>query len=194
MPHLDNLKQLREETGISMIECKKALDEAKGDLKRAKEILREKGREMVKGRERRKAEKGLITSYIHANNQLGVLLELNCELDFVAKSDDFKQLAHEISLQIAASRPLFISSENIPEEILNSEEKIYQKQMADLGKPAQILNKIITGKLAKYQKEVSLLSQPWIKDEQKTIKQLIDQVKAKTGENIKVGRFARFEM
>lgn len=194
MPHLDNLKQLREETGISMIECKKALDEAKGDLKRAKEILREKGREMVKGRERRKAEKGLITSYIHANNQLGVLLELNCESDFVAKSDDFKQLAHEISLQIAASRPLFISSENIPEEILNSEEKIYQKQMADSGKPAQILNKIITGKLAKYQKEVSLLSQPWIKDEQKTIKQLIDQVKAKTGENIKVGRFARFEM
>ena len=195
MPNnIEQLKQLREQTGISMMECKKALEESGGDLKRAKEILREKGKEMIKGRESRGAEKGLVTSYIHSNGKIGVLLQLNCESDFVAKSDDFKSLAHEICLHITASRPLFVQAEDIPEEFLDEEKKIYQKQIADSGKPKEIVDKVIAGKLAKYKKEVSLLSQSWIKDDSKTILQLIEEARAKTGENIVLAKFARYEI
>ena len=191
---LDTLKQLREETGISMMECKKAIDEARGNVKRAKEILREKGKEMIKGREGRAASKGLCATYTHAGGKIGVLLQLLCETDFVAKSKDFQDLAHELCLHIAAARPLFVGEDEIPEEFLDGEKKIYQKQMQDSGKPQEILGKVIEGKLNKYKKEVSLLSQEWVKDTSKTITDLINEVKAKTGENIQVGRFARFEI
>lgn len=177
-----------------MLECKKALEEAKGDIKRAKEILREKGKEMVKGREGRSAVKGIIESYIHVGGKIGVLLELHCESDFVAKSDEFKKLAHEICLHIAAARPLFVETEDIPEEFLDGEKKIYQKQFADSGKPQELVAQIIEGKLEKYKKEVSLLSQEWVKDPAKTIQDLIDEAKAKIGENIAVEKFSRYEM
>lgn len=194
MADLEKLKQLREETGISMMECQKALEEAEGDIKRAKEILREKGQEMIKGREGRAMARGIIDSYIHAGGKIGVLLELHCESDFVAKSDDFKNLAHELCLHITAARPLFVKDEDIPEEFLDGERKIYQKQFADSGKPQKIVNQIIEGKLSKYKREVSLLSQPWVKDESKTVQDLINEARAKTGENITVGKFCRYEI
>jgi len=191
---IEKLKQLREQTGISMMECRKALEQAKGDIEEAKKILREKGKEMIKGRESRSASKGLIMSYIHPGDKLGVLLELNCETDFVAKGDDFKKLAHEICLQIAANRPLFVSPEDIPEEFIDGEKKIYAKQFEGSGKPQKIIDQIIEGKLNKYKEEVSLISQVWVKDTTKTIKDLVDDYMAKIGENIQVGKFSRFEI
>lgn len=190
----DLLKQLRDETGISITECKKALEQAQGDLKRAKEILREKGQALVKDRGGKEASKGLVASYIHANSKLGVLLQLNCESDFVAKAEEFRKLAHEICLQIAASRPLFVKTEDISPEFLDGETKIYQKQLEDSGKPQKILDQIIEGKLKKYKQEVSLLSQPWIKDSSKTVQDLIDEARAKIGEKIEVARFTRYEI
>jgi len=177
-----------------MMECKKALDEAKNDLKRAKEILREKGKEMIKGREGRVAGKGLIESYVHSGGRIGVLLQLNCETDFVAKSEAFVNLAHELCLQIAATRPLFVRASDVPEDFLAGERKIYQKQFEESGKPKDIMDKIIQGKLDKYQQEVSLLSQSWVKDPSKNTQSLLEEVRAKTGENIEVVKFARFEI
>lgn len=191
---IDQIKRIREETGVSLMECKKALEESAGDLKRAKEILREKGQEMLKSREGKSAEKGMIASYVHLNGKIGVLLELNCESDFAAQSKDFKNLAHELCLHIAAARPLFVSQQDIPEGFLNSEKKIFQKQAEGSGKPQEIASKIIQGKLEKYKKEVSLLSQPWIKEQGRTVEQLIEEVRAKIGENIKVGKFCRYEI
>ncbi|MDO8524587.1 MAG: elongation factor Ts [bacterium] len=194
MENSDLLKQLREETGISMMECKKALDEAKWDLKRAKEILREKGKEMIKGRSERTMSKGIVEAYIHMGGKIGVMLELLCESDFVAKSDEFKKLAHEIALQAAATRPLFVKSEDISGEFLDNEIKIYKKQFEGSGKPENIINQIVEGKIKKYKEDVSLLSQPWVKDTSKTIQDLITEARAKIGENITVGKFSRFEI
>lgn len=194
MENIEQLKQLREQTGISMMECKKALEEAGGDIKRAKEILREKGKEMIKGREGRATSSGIINSYIHGEGKIGVLLQLSCESDFVAKSDDFKNLAHDISLHIAASAPLFVSPDEISPEFLDGEKKIYQKQIADSGKPQEIVDKIIEGKLNKYKEEVSLLKQACVKDSSKTIQDLLDEVKAKIGENIEITKFCRYEI
>ncbi len=194
MDNIELLKQLREETGISMMECKKALEESGGDLKRAKEILREKGKEMVKNRSERTMSKGIIEAYIHGGGKVGVLLELLCESDFVAKSEPFKQLAHELCLQAAASKPLFVGPDDIPPEFLDSEIKIYQKQFEGSSKPQKIVDQIIEGKLKKYKEEVSLLSQPWVKDQSKIIQDLITETQAKIGENISVAKFSRFEI
>ncbi len=194
MVSTDQLKQLRQQTGISMLECKKALEEAKGDIEKAKKILREKGKEMIKSKEGRTAGQGIVASYIHAGSKVGVLLELLCETDFVAKSDDFKNLAHELCLQIAASRPIFVKEEDIPQEFLDGEKKIYQKQFEGSGKPQKIVDQIIEGKLKKYKEEVSLLSQVWVKDSNKTIKNLIEDYTAKIGEKIEISKFARFEI
>lgn len=192
--NLDNLKQLREQSGISMIECKKALEEAQGDIKRAKEILREKGKEMIKGKKERIIGAGIISSYIHSDSKIGILVQLQCETDFVAKNEDFKKLAHEICLQIAANKPLFKDANEIPSDFLDSERKIYQKQFQNSGKPKKIIEQIIEGKLNKYKKEISLLDQNWIKDESKTIRDLIEEHIAKLGEKIEIGRFVRYEI
>ncbi len=194
MENSELLKQLREETGISMMECKKALEESKWDLKRAKEILREKGKEMIKGRSDRNMSKGIVEAYIHMNGKIGVMLELLCESDFVAKSDDFKKLAHEIALQAAASRPLFVKAEDIPQELIDTEIKICQKQFEGSGKPQNIIDQIVEGRIKKYKEDVSLLSQPWVKDTSKTIQDLITETRAKIGENINIGKFSRFEI
>ena len=194
MISINQLKQLREETGISITECKKALQEAKGDIEKAKKILREKGKEMIKGREGKGAEQGIVESYVHPGAKLGVLIELHCETDFVAKSEEFKKLAHEICLQAAAMRPLFTEPEDIPEDFLDGERKIYQKQFASSDKSQKVIDQIVEGKLEKYQKEVSLLSQPWVKDETKTIEELIADYAAKLGEKIEIAKFTRYEI
>ena len=194
MVSIDQLKQLREQTGISLMECKKALEEAGGDIEKAKQILRERGKEMLRDKAEKKNSQGIVASYIHAGGKIGVLLELRCQTDFVAKSEEFKKLAHEICLQIAAMKPLFVKPEDIPEEFLDGERKIYQKQLEDSGKNQEIINQIIEGKLNKYKKEVSLLSQPWVKDETKTIEDLNSDYVAKLGEKIEIVRFARYEI
>lgn len=191
---IEKLKKLRAETGIPMMDCKKALEEAGGDIEKAKKILREKGKEMLKDRKDKSASRGIISSYIHANGKIGVLLQIFCESDFVAQSEEFKKLAHELCLQIAASRPLFVRTEDIPEEFLDGERKIYEKQIEGSGKPKEIVNKVIEGKLGKYKKEVSLLSQEWVKDTTRTVQGLIDDYRARIGEKIEIGRFVRYEI
>ncbi len=194
MINIDQIKQLREETGVSPTECKKALAEAKGDQEKAKEILRIWGKTLAGKKVTRETKQGIIDSYIHLASKTGVLLDIRCESDFVAKSPDFRKLAHEICLQIAAMKPLFLEEDDIPEEFLDGEEKIYREQVRDSGKPQKIVDQIIDGKLKKYKEEVSLLSQPWIKDDSKTIKNLIEESIAKIGENIEVKRFTRYEI
>ena len=194
MKSIDILKQLRQETGVSISECKKALEETGNDLDKAKEILRKWGKELAGKKAERDVKEGIIETNIHPNKKVGVILELRSESDFVAKSDDFKKLAHEICLQIAAMKPLFVKSEDIPEDFLDGEKKIYKEQIKDSGKPQKIVNQVIEGKLNKYKEEVSLLSQAWIKDDTKTIKDLIEEYIAKLGENIVIEKFIRFEI
>jgi len=194
MVSIDQIKQLREETGVSPTECKKALEQSQGDVEKARELLRVLGKTVANKRITREVKKGLVDAYIHPTSKTGVLLDIRCESDFVAKSEEFKKLAHEICLQIAAMKPLFVKEEDIPEEFLDGEKKIYQEQIKESGKPQKIVDQIIDGKLKKYKEEVSLLSQPWIRDDSKTIKDLVNEAIAKTGENIEVKKFARFEI
>jgi elongation factor Ts len=194
MESVEELKQLRDETGVSISECKKALDQSGGDVEKAKEILRKSGQDLAGKKSSREANQGIIESYVHANRKVGVLLDLRTETDFVAKSDEFKDLAHEICLQIAAMSPWYVKEEDIPEEISKKEEEIYKEQLKDSDKPAEILENVIKGKIEKRKKEISLLSQPWVKDTSKTIKNLIEEKIAKIGENIVVEKFIRYEI
>lgn len=194
MATIEQIKQLREETGVSVLEVKKALEQAKGDFEKAKEILRTLGKTLAVKKESRETKAGLIDSYVHPNLKTGVLLDIRCESDFVAKSPEFKTLAHEICLQIAAMKPLFVKDADIPEEFLDGETKIYKEQIKDSGKPENIVKQILEGKLNKYKQEISLLSQPWIKDDEKSVKNLMEDTIAKVGENIEVKRFIRYEI
>ena len=194
MADIEQIKKLRVETGVSLIECKKVLEESAGDIEKAKKILREKGKELAESKVLREATAGIIESYLHPGNKIGVLLQIHCESDFVARSEEFKKLAHELCLQIAATKPLFLSEKDIPEEFLDGERKIYQKQFENSGKPQKIVEQIIEGKLNKYKKEISLLFQLWVKDENKTIEDLIKDYIAKLGENIEIKKFTRFEI
>ena len=191
MVSVDQIKELRQETGVSITECKKALEESKGDFEQAKNRLREWGKELAGKKSARQAGEGIIESYIHPNKKVGVLIDLRCETDFVAKSDNFQELAHEICMQVAAMNPLFLKQEDIPSEVLDNETKIYKEQLKDSGKPEE---QIIDGKLKKYKEEVSLLSQSWVKDNSKTVKDLVDEYIAKIGENIEVKNFVRYEI
>jgi elongation factor Ts len=194
MGNLEEVKKLREETGVSITECKKALEKTKGDTQEAKKLLRERGMELANKRVGKETAQGLIESYIHPNKKVGVMLELRCESDFVTRSEDFQKLAHEICLQIAAMKPIFISQDQIPENFLDGERKIYQEQFAGSGKPKNIIDQIIEGKLSKYKAEVCLLSQPWIKEPDKTLNDLLGEVIAKIGEKIIVKNFIRYEI
>jgi elongation factor Ts len=194
MVTIDQIKQLREETGVSPTEIKKALEQSKGDLEKAKELLRIWGKTVLSKKTSRETKSGLIDTYLHPDAKTGVLLDIRCETDFVAKSPEFKNLAHEICLQIAAMKPLYVKEEDIPEEFLDGETKIYKEQIKDSGKPEKIVNQILEGKLNKYKEEVSLLSQPWIKDDSKTIKNLIEEAVAKIGENVEVKKFVRYSI
>jgi len=194
MVTIDQIKQLREETGVSPTEIKKALEEANGDTEKAKDLLRIWGKKVLNKKTSRETKAGLIETYLHQNAQSGVLLDIRCETDFVSKSPDFKNLAHEVCLQIVSMKPLYVKEEDIPEEFLESETLIYKEQVKESGKPEKIAEQIIEGKLQKYKAEVSLMSQAWIKDDSKTIKNLVEDTVAKVGENIEIKRFARFEI
>lgn len=191
---IDKIKQLRKETGVSVIECKKALDEARGDIEKAKTILRKRGQVLAGKKIERTTDEGVIDSYVHPNRKVGVMIDIRCESDFVARSDDFRKLSHEICLQIAAMKPLFLAEESIPEKVLADKRKIYEDRVSNSGKSKDIINKIVEGKLNKYKEEVCLLSQLWIKDKEKTIKDLIDEYIAKLGENIIIKNFVRYEI
>lgn len=191
---IDQIKKLRAETGISVSECKKALEKANGDIEKAKEILRKLGANVAEKKSAREVHQGIIESYIHPNKRVGVLLEIRCETDFVARSSDFKNLAHELCLQIAAMKPLFVKESDIPQDIIDKEKEIYLEQLKDSGKPKEIIEKIIQGKLEKYKEEKVLFLQPWIKDESKKIKDLVNEYIAKLGENITIAKFVRYEI
>lgn len=194
MANIEKVKQLREETGVSFADCKKALEEAKGDIEKAKEILRKWGRELAGKKSEREAKEGIVDTYLHPNKKVGVLLDIRAESDFVAKSPEFQNLAHEICLQIAAMKPLYVKPEDIPEEVIHGERKIYKEQFKNSGKPKKVIDEIVEGKLKKYKEEISLLYQPWIKDEAKTIENLINEHIAKFGENIIIKKFVRYDI
>ena len=188
------VKQLREKTGAGIMDCKKALKEADGDEEKAVEHLREKGLSTAAKKAGREASEGIVDAYIHLGGKVGVLLEINCETDFVAKNDQFKTLARDICLQIAAKKPSYINREQVPEEILNKEKDIIRKQSLSEGKPEKVVEKIVEGKIEKYYEEHCLLEQPFVKDEDKTINEIIIEAVAKLGENIVVRRFSCFEV
>jgi elongation factor Ts len=194
MVTIDQIKQLRDETGVSPTEIKKALEETKGDTEKAKELLRIWGKKVLNKKTSRDTKAGLIETYLHPNAQTGVLLDIRCETDFVAKSPDFKNLAHEVCLQIAAMKPFYVKEEDIPEGFLDGEMKIWNEQVKDSGKPENIIKQILEGKASKYKQEISLMNQLWIKDDTKTIKNLVEDTVAKVGENIEIKKFARFEI
>ena len=188
------VKTLREMTGAGMLECKSALEEANGDLELAVEILRKKGVAKAAKKAGRETKEGLIHAYIHAGGRIGVLLELNCETDFVARNELFKELANEIALQIAAMKPQYVKREDVPREVVEKEGEIAREAAVAEGKPAHIAEKIAEGKLEKFYKEVCLYEQPYIKDDKKTIEELVKEYIAKIGENIQVRRFCRYEL
>ncbi|MEO2082969.1 MAG: translation elongation factor Ts [Desulfurobacteriaceae bacterium] len=188
------IKELREKTGAGIVDCKKALQEAGGDIEKAVEILRRKGAAKAAKKAERATAEGAIFSYIHAGGKVGVLVELNCETDFVAKNETFKELGHEIAMQVAAMAPEYVSREEVPAEVVEKEKEILRQQAISEGKPEHIVEKIVEGRLSKFFSEKCLLDQPWIKDDSKTIKDLITDYITKLGENIKVRRFVRFEV
>ncbi len=188
------VKELRDMTHAGMMDCKKALVETGGNIEEAIKYLREKGIAKASKRADRATKEGIITSYIHAGGKLGVLLELNCETDFVAKTDEFQALAKDICMQIAATDPTYISRDNVPEEVIKEEKKIYIKQAKSSGKPEKIAEKVAEGKLNKFFSEVCLLEQPFIKDAEQTIEGIIKMAIAKIGENITAGRFIRYQL
>ena len=188
------VKELREKTGAGMMDCKKALQSSDGDPKKAMNWLREKGLAKAEKRIGREASEGMIGSYIHMNGKIGVLVEINCETDFVAKSDKFQEFAKNISMQIAATNPVCVHSEDLPADLVEQEKSIYANQAREEGKPEQVVEKIIEGRLKKYYKEVCLLDQPFIKDDSLTIQDLMNELIAVLGEKIKVRRFVRMQV
>src|SRR5271166_1154086 len=188
------VKELREKTGAPMMDCKQALTEAKGDMDQAVVILRKKGVSVAAKKATRVTSEGSVASYIHAGGKIGVLVEVNCESDFVARTDDFKELVHDIAMHIAASDPKFVRKEDVTPEAYEREKDIYRAQAAATGKPPQVVEKILEGKMAKFYEEVCLYEQPFIKDQTISIAQLIAGKIGKLGENITVRRFARFKV
>ncbi len=191
---LDQIKELREATGVSMTTCKKALEEAGGDMTKAIEVLRKKGEAKAMERGERSTGEGAIASYIHQNSKIGVLVQLGCETDFVAKSEDFQQMARDIALHIAAMNPLTISPDEISHELVEKEREIWREQLKQEGKKDQMIDNILVGKEKKFREEASLLKQPYVKNPEVTIEQIISDSVIKLGENIKVVRFCRFSI
>jgi elongation factor Ts len=189
-----DVSELRTRTGAGMMDCKRALEESGGDLDKASEILRRKGIAKAEKRTGKTASQGLVVSYIHHNSQVGVLVELNCETDFVARTEEFGQLAREIALHIASADPIGVSSEDIPADLLDRERRIAEEQVAKEGKPENIRGKIVDGKLKKFVAERTLTEQPYVKDDSKTVGQLLKEASGKLGEAISVRRFARFKI
>jgi elongation factor Ts len=190
----DQVKRLREKTGAGMMECKAALTEAEGNEEKAIELLRKKGLASAAKRAGRATSNGVVGSYIHMGGKVGVLVEVNCETDFVARTDDFQTLVKELALHIAAADPKYVRREDVPADVLEKEREIYRAQFADSGKPANVVEKIVEGKLGSFYSQTVLIDQPSVRDPNVSISQMIAQASAKTGENITVSRFARFKV
>jgi elongation factor Ts len=188
------VKELRETTGAGIMDCKQALQEAGGDVEKAMRVLREKGLAGAQKKAGRKAADGIIDSYIHLNNRIGVLLEVNCETDFVARNETFRAMVHDIAMHIAATKPLYVSSEDIPEEVLAEEREINRNRALKEGKPENVVDKIVDGRMKKYYEEVCLLDQPFVKDQEVTVGELVKSTIAAVGENVVVRRFARYQV
>jgi elongation factor Ts len=191
---LELIKQLRERTAAGFSDCKKALEEAGGDIEKAIDILRKKGLAIAAKRAGKEAKEGIVEAYIHANKKIGVLVEINCETDFVARTDEFREFAHNLAMQIAATNPISITREEVPPEVLEREKRIYEEQLREAGKPENVIPKILEGKLEKFYKENVLLEQPFIKNPELTIQDLLNELISKTGEKIVIRRFARFQV
>ncbi len=189
-----DVAELRARTGAGMMDCKRALEEASGDMEKASEILRKKGIAKAEKRAGRTASQGLVVSYIHHNHQVGVLLEINSETDFVARNDAFKELARDIALHIASADPIGVTAEDIPADLLERERRIAEEQVAAEGKPENVRAKIVDGKIKKFIAERTLLEQPYVRDDKKTVGDLVKEVSGKLGEAITVRRFARFQI
>lgn len=188
------VKELRDKTNAGMMDCKEALLASGGDFEKAVEYLRKKGLSAATKRSSRAAKEGTIASYVHMEGKIGVLVEVNCETDFVARTDRFKTVARDLAMQIAAANPKYVKAEDIPEEELNREKSIYKEQALAEGKPEKVIDKIVEGKLKKYYEEVCLLDQRFIKDTDITVRDLVNNLIAASGENVMVRRFARFQL
>jgi elongation factor Ts len=188
------VKELREKTGAGVLDCRKALEAHEGDLEKAVAYLKEKGLAAVAEKSEREASEGMIEAYVHPGNRVAVMLELNCETDFVARTDDFKNLAHDLALHIAFAAPCYTTREQVPQEVVEGEKATYRTQALEEGKPENIVDRIVEGKLEKFYTQACILEQPFVKDEDKTIQDLINDAIAKLGENIVLRRFARYEL
>lgn len=188
------VKELREQTGVGIMACKNALQEADGDITQAVDLLRKKGIAKAQKREGRSASEGQVQAYIHMGGKIGVLVEVNCETDFSAKTEDFSNFVKNLAMHIAATNPMAIAEEGLPEDIVEREKEIYRAQALDSGKPEKVVDKIIDGKMKKFVSEVCLLKQAYVRDPDLTIEDLLNELKVKTGENIIIRRFARFQL
>ncbi len=191
---IESVKDLRQRTGAGVIDCKTALQEAKGNMEAAIDYLRRKGLATAAKKAGRIATDGLVSSYIHAGGKMGVLVEINCETDFVAKTEDFQTFVKNIAMHIAAANPQYIRREEIPEEVLERERAIYRTQALEAGKPQKVIDKIVEGKIERFYSEACLLEQTYVRDADLTVKELLDAIIAKIGENITIRRFARFQL
>ena len=189
-----DVKTLRERTGAGMMDCKKAMVETDGDMEKAIELLREKGLAAAAKKAGRIAAEGVVDSYIHMGGRIGVLVEVNCETDFVAKTDDFRNLVHDVALQIAAANPTYVNPEDVPAAVLEAEKEILRAQALNEGKPEKIVEKMVEGRIKKYYEDNCLMNQRFVKDPDVTIGQLVTEKTAKIGEKISIRRFVRFEM
>lgn len=191
---IEKVKELREKTGVSVALCKEALEESKGDIEKAVEVLRKKGSVMAEKKSGRTAQEGVIESYIHHSGKIGVIVELNCETDFVAKQEKFKNLAKEVAMQIAATSPRFLTQEDVPQNVIEKEKEIYRELVRKEGKPEKVVEKIVEGKLEKFYQEAVLVNQPYFRDDKKKIKDLLSETVAALGENIVIRRFLRYQV
>jgi len=196
MPKIDVklIQELRLRTGLGMMDCKKALEETDGDIEKAVELLRKKGAAVAAKRAGKETAQGIVHAYIHPGSQVGVLVEINCETDFVARTDEIKQLAHDICMHIAALKPLYLHPEDVDPKFLEREKNLVKEQLADSGKPEKIINQIVEGKVNKLYSEVCLIKQQFVKNDQMSIEEVLQELVGKLGENIKIRRFARFEI
>ncbi|MGI6038523.1 MAG: translation elongation factor Ts [Limnochordia bacterium] len=188
------VKELRERTGSGMMDCKRALEATNGDMEKAVAYLREQGLAAAAKKAGRIASEGIVDSYIHMGGRIGVLIEVNCETDFVAKTDQFKNFVRDMAMHVAASKPEFVSRDEVPADVLEQEKQIYKAQALKEGKPEKIVDKIVTGRLEKFYQEICLLEQPFVKDPDKTIEELLKETISQLGENISIRRFVRYEM
>ena len=189
-----DVAELRARTGAGMMDCKNALEETSGDADKAMELLRKKGMAKADKRTGREAREGIVASYIHPPGKIGVIVEINCETDFVARTDDFKNLGREIAMHIASANPVAVDASGIPAEAVDRERRIAEEQARQSGKPEAVIAKMVEGKVESYYKEVALLSQPWVREPKKTIADLVKEISGKVGENVVVRRFARFQL